>query len=246
MQSVDFDRLRIRLLKGGVAPKFVRRTVQELHQHLDELITQEKAAGVSETEARAIAFGKLGNEDKLVSEALARKDIQSWSSRYTKSFYLVLPFLSYLLVMIGFIYFGVGAIAEMAEIDVKSEMQDVHIALAKALLFFIEYLITPLIAAAFAVLAMRRNIPMMWPLLGILILCFFGSGFETVVEEPIAGSREGGISLIWGWSFLPWRWVQPPWDQTTEQFVRVLVTMAMVFFCFKRYRPYELDSQQQD
>ena len=114
MQSVDFERLRVRLLKGGVAPKFVKRTVSELRQHLEDLVIQEKSAGATETEARATAFGKLGDEDSLVNEALSRKEIQSWSNRYTKSFYLILPFATYLLVMVGIIYFGIGAVAEWA------------------------------------------------------------------------------------------------------------------------------------
>lgn len=239
MQSIDFNRLKIRLLRGGIAPKFVRRTIQELQQHLEELIAQEKSAGISETEARAIAFGKLGDEDKLVSEALARKEIRSWSSRYSKSFFSIFPFATYLLFMIGFVYFGIGAISDRAGIEVNGEMQSFYITLARVILFFVEYLITPMIAAAFAILAVKRNIPMLWPIVGIVILSFFGSGFETTVHETVPGSREGGITLFWGWSFLPWRWVQPEWTQTTEQLVRVAFTLAMVVFCFKRYRPYE-------
>ncbi len=242
MRVVDFKRLRMRLLKGGIAPKFVKRTIMEMSAHLEDLIKQEKQNGVSEAEARALAFSALGDEDALVSETLAKKELMSWSRRYTKSFYLIVPLVCYFIFMFCLLYFGIGTISDIAQADRDGELQTFLIYFARTVLFCIEYVITPFLALVFTYIAIRRNVHMMWPLIGIVVLSFFGSGFETILREPIAGSREGGVNLIWGWSFLPWRWVQPPWDQTSEQALRVIVTLGLAFMAFKHYRPYEAES----
>jgi len=244
MRVVDFRRLRIRLLKGGVAPKYAERTVLELRGHLEDLIKQEQQNGSMETEARALAFSALGDEDSLVSETLAKKELMSWSRRYTKSFYLLAPLIAYFFLMFCFIYFGIGSISDFAKPGPDGELRESLILFARTVLFCIEYLITPLLALAFTLLAIRRNVHMMWPLIGILILSFFGSGFETVLREVVEGGRGGGIRLTWGWSFLPWRMVQIPWNQTTEQLVRVLATLALAYLSFRYYRPHEAESGQ--
>ena len=244
MRVIDFNRLKIRLLKGGVAPKFAQRTVQELQVHLEDLVKQEQQNGSKLSEARALAFNALGDEDALVSETLTRKELMSWSRRYTKSFYLVVPLVCYFFLMACFLYFGIGSLSEIAKLDSDADLQNVLIFIARATLFCIEYLIAPVLALAFTYVAIRRNVHMLWPLIGILILSFFGSGFETVLREPLAGSREGGVQLIWGWSFLPWRVVQPPWGQGMEQIVRVIVTLGLAYLSFKHYRPYENDTSK--
>ena len=238
MQSVDFERLRIRLLKGGVAPKFVLRTVNELRRHLDDLAVQERSAGVSETAARAEALKKLGDEDRLVSEALAKRELQSWSRRFTRSFYLLVPIAAYFACVFAIYFIGSTFTSQLVEVDIYNDWPAWHFWLSKVLLYFIEYLLTPLLAAAIAVTAIRRNVEMLWPFVGILLLCFFGQGIDTFVTIPDERGR-GGLSLLWGWPFLPWEYARPPLVQSLEQFLRVIVTMAMVVFAFKRYRPYE-------
>ncbi len=238
MQSVDFDRLRLRLLKGGVAPKFVTRTIQELRQHLEDLTAQEKVAGISETEARAIAINMLGDEDKLVNEALAKKEIQSWPRRYPRSFFLLVPLVAYFVCMFAIYLLGDTFFNKVLNLDVSDGWTVWHLWVAKALLFLVEYLLTPLLAAVIVVTAIKRNVQLMWPFIGILILCFFGLGIETGVDVPDERAR-GDMFLLWGWPFLPWEDARPPIGQSLEQFLRVIVTMTMVVFAFKRYRPYE-------
>ena len=241
MRVVDFKRLNLRLLKGGVAPKYAQRTILELSSHLEDLVNQEKSNGASDTEANATALGLLGDEDSLVKEALAKKEIQSWSRRYTKSFYLVVPLLAYFILMLCLFAIGLAVVPEFSLPGEPGRWQGLLVWSIKGFIYFVEYLITPLIALAMAYIAVRRNVPMFWPIVGVLVLSFFGSGIDTYVREPEIGGHAGGVNLFWGWTFLPWEYVIPRWDQTFEQLARVTVTIFMVVMLFRRYKPYELD-----
>ena len=238
MQAVNFVRLRIRLLKGGVAPKFVKRTIQELQQHLDELIAQEKSDGTSEAEARAVAFSKLGDEEKILNETLARKELLSWSHRYPKSVFLILPVISYFAIAFFSLTIGLGGVRTIFGVDIYNDWPAWNILYSQVLMFFMEYVLAPLLAFSLALLAIHRNVGLLWPIVGILIVCFFGFGFETIVSIPDERGR-GGVNLIWGWPFLPWENWRPPLDQSIEQFARIIVTMSAVVYFFKNYKPYQ-------
>lgn len=240
MQSVNFARLRIRLLKGGVAPKFVKRSIQELQQHLDELIAQEQSDGTSETEARAAALTKLGDEEKYVKEALAKKELLSWSRRYPRSVFLVAPVIAYFALAYFSLTVGLGGVRSIFGVDIYNDWPTWNFYYSKALMFLMEYMIAAMLALSIALLAIHRNVNILWPLIGILIVCLFGFGFDTNVSIPDERGR-GGVTLTWGWPFLPWENWRPSLGQSLEQFARVLVTMSAVVLLFKKYKPYQLN-----
>jgi len=78
---MPFEHLRERLLKGGIAPRHVRRYLRELADHLDDLAAAEREAGQSKEEALRISRDRLGNEDHLAEAMLARPDLKSWAAR---------------------------------------------------------------------------------------------------------------------------------------------------------------------
>lgn len=245
MRVVNFERLRIRLLQGGVAPKYVRRTVQEMQQHLDELYAQEKANGVPEPDARESALNRLGDEDTLVTETVSKKELQALSRRYPKSTFLLLPVVGYFFIAVFSLSVALGGVMEWFSIDFRDNWPAWHFYYSKLQMFFMEYLLAPGIAFYMAMLAVRRNVPLFWPMAGIFIVCFFGLGFETQVSIPDERGR-GGITLIWGWPFLPWEYARPPWPQAIEQFVRWIVTMWIAFLIVKNYRPYTIDKAKSE
>ena len=117
MQAINFERLRVRLLKGGIAPKYVRRNLLELRNHFEELVDQKQAEGLSESQARSSAIEMLGDEDKLVAEAKSKRELLSWSRRYSKSVYLCLPLASYFILAFGIGYLWLDAILELFGIN---------------------------------------------------------------------------------------------------------------------------------
>ena len=83
MHDLNFSSLKQRLLLGGVAPKYVTRTIKELRAHLEELKKDARSEGLAEPDVIRQANGRLGEEDAIVKEALAKSELKSWSHRYT-------------------------------------------------------------------------------------------------------------------------------------------------------------------
>ena len=100
MHELNFSSLNRRLMLGGIAPKYVSRTIKELRAHLEELKQAARNEGLSEQEVISQANSKLGEEDVLVTEALAKPELKSWSHRYTKSIYVFIPFVFYICAIV--------------------------------------------------------------------------------------------------------------------------------------------------
>src|ERR1700748_1601694 len=76
-----FEALRETLLRGGIAPRHVRRYVRELADHLDDLAAAERAAGRDEEAALLAAQARLGGDDALAAAMLARPELKSWAAK---------------------------------------------------------------------------------------------------------------------------------------------------------------------
>ena len=75
------DELRERLLRGGVAPRHVRRYVRELREHLADLTAEERAAGRAPADAESAALARLGNIDDLAEAMIGQRQFRSWTNR---------------------------------------------------------------------------------------------------------------------------------------------------------------------
>lgn len=76
-----FSQLRERLLRAGVAPRHVRRYLNELSDHLTDLRAEEERAGRSRTEAEGAALARLGGIEELGKAMIEQRQFQSWSAR---------------------------------------------------------------------------------------------------------------------------------------------------------------------
>ena len=91
ISSLPFDHLRETLLRAGIAPRYVRRYVGELRDHLEDLTAQQRQAGYDSTEARIRARARLGSDDELAAAMLAQKNFRAWASRAPWAVFLLLP-----------------------------------------------------------------------------------------------------------------------------------------------------------
>lgn len=82
MRDGRFASLAERLLRGGVAPRHVRRTIFELKCHSDDLVGELMDAGGLKEEIEARASARLGTEDGLVESILARSELRSWAASW--------------------------------------------------------------------------------------------------------------------------------------------------------------------
>ena len=113
MRDLHLRGLRIRLLRGGVAPRHVNRTLKELRHHFADLEQQALSQGLSQREASAQAAERIGDPELVIDETLARPELRSWAYRWPWGIYGILPVIAMALVIVGsmfavFWFFGVG------------------------------------------------------------------------------------------------------------------------------------------
>jgi len=82
MHESDFNSLKDALLRGGVAPRHVRRTIAELRDHHTDLFAEAFARGCSVENAEREASMRLGDHDSLAAQILARPELRSWAHRW--------------------------------------------------------------------------------------------------------------------------------------------------------------------
>src|SRR5262245_66268641 len=82
MPSREFDGLRLELLRGGVSPVYVERTILELGEHYEDLERDALGAGLSGDEAAQCARKLLGSEQAIAAAVLGRPELLSWSRRW--------------------------------------------------------------------------------------------------------------------------------------------------------------------
>jgi hypothetical protein len=84
MLDARFESLRLELLRSGVAPHYVERTILELREHYDDLEAAGLAAGLSSEEAVHAAQAALGNDRQIAAAVLARSELLTFSTRWPR------------------------------------------------------------------------------------------------------------------------------------------------------------------
>lgn len=91
MREPEFNVLTSRLLKSGITPRHVQRTVKELRDHYDDLVDAAIDSGKNKERARCQAANDLGTLDDFVSQMAARRELKTWAFRYPRVAVLVYP-----------------------------------------------------------------------------------------------------------------------------------------------------------
>src|ERR1700744_1619828 len=76
-----FEALHEILLKGGVAPRHVRRYLAELTEHLDDLTEKQRAQGYDGEDAHLRPRALLGEDSELAAAMLEQKSLRSIPAR---------------------------------------------------------------------------------------------------------------------------------------------------------------------
>jgi len=85
MPRPELGSLERALLAAGVAPRFVRRTVDELGDHCADIEADALSAGYTPAEAAAIARAAIGSHADIVAAVSARGELLQWSRRWPRS-----------------------------------------------------------------------------------------------------------------------------------------------------------------
>ena len=84
MPDGQFESLRLELLRRGVAPLYVDRTIVELREHCADLESSARSAGYSAEEAALVARNMLGSDRAIAAAVVAQPALLSFSTRWPR------------------------------------------------------------------------------------------------------------------------------------------------------------------
>jgi hypothetical protein len=194
-----FEGLREILLKGGIAPRHVRRYLAELTEHLDDLTEKQRAQGYEGEDAELRARALLGEDRELAAAMLEQKSLRSIAARAPWLVFGLLPPVAG--IVAGFLL--IGSLALTAHLQGMTTPGSINAPeWFKALSFAVTGLgnlsLAPLLAGTFVFLATRQRISWVWPLLAILLLVLLDLQFHA--DFPAPGQRGGSLNigaLLW-------------------------------------------------
>lgn len=195
--DLGFLNLSTRLLKGGVAPKYVRRTIAELQDHYADLFEAELKAGLSQEDAEQEALALLGKEDDLAAEVLTKGDLRSWTSRWPWALYGLAPVAASFVLTILFITLSILPAGAMEIIDMENVPAVIPILIESGI--FIAINILPLVVATLVCyqVTIRRD-PLVWPIIGLSLLCALAVAFQFRLTWPTP-ELQGSLSVSLGY-----------------------------------------------
>jgi hypothetical protein len=200
MHDERFASLAERLLRGGVARRHVQRTIFELQCHSDDLVGELMAAGGLKEDSEARAWARLGTEDVLVESILARTELRSWTANWPWVAFGVLPliilpvfFFGTLFLLAGVFEFAYRALGVLpATSDALRFVRTIFLTMAVWL--------SPLVVAGLScLLAGRQRVPMIWPVIGTILIGIIGALTNAGLDWPTTAPK-GELSAGIGFS----------------------------------------------
>jgi hypothetical protein len=202
--SAPFEGLRERLLRGGIAPRHVRRYLRELDEHLTDLIADQQAAGYDGEDALMRARARLGDDAELAQAMIEQRDFRSISARFPWAVFTLLPPLTMLLVVaapvlliagmakLGEVLLGLHGVAEPVWFQL----------LAHGLLAVASFLTIPLAALLFTIIAWRQRLSAWWVVLalGVMAPMVWCASMDFPTAAEAARHKPAALSIGFGFS----------------------------------------------
>ena len=198
--SAPFDALEDRLLRGGIAPRHVRRYLRELTEHLADLTQAEAEAGFGADDAAARARAALGPDAELADAMLKQRDFRSLCARFPWLVFGVMPPLALLLsaflqvvlfIVLARLSGGIGPHG----VTFPERLRPV----AGMMQVFGNFIAVPAIALLFVALALRQRLALPWPVLSALLIVGLSLHWDTApwFTDP-HGWGAAGLSYRFG------------------------------------------------
>jgi hypothetical protein len=194
-----FHELRERLLRGGVAPRHVRRYLTELADHLADLRAEEERAGRSRAESESAALVRLGRMDDLAAAMIERRQFQAWCARMPWAIFGLAPLLflaaAYLAACI---YLWVGWTIFLPDADTPFAGVPTGPIYGLGNLYFqagkLYYFALPvLVGWGTGLLAARQRFSGIWPAVGLVLVAGMGA---TAQIRASRSAVPGGLGHI--------------------------------------------------
>lgn len=200
--SKFFSELRERLLRAGVAPRHVRRYVNELRDHFADLKVEEQRAGRGPADAESAALVRLGAMDDLFKAMVEQRQFQSWCVRAPWALFGVAPllilgaawFVALFILWSGWQMFLPGADTPFGVRPGPHrlfELSNVYFQAGRMIYFFAPILI----GWGVAILAARQRLRAVWPVAGMVLIALVGAALQVQVRRPDVPGGAGHVSM---------------------------------------------------
>jgi len=189
-----FDKLGETLLKGGVAPRHVRRYLAELREHLNDLTAQQREKGYDAEDAMIRARAKLGSDTELADAMLEQKQFRSLVAWAPWAVFGLLPPIAAMAAFFGLMAILV-LVAHAAGLFAHQSIDAPHWFRQMVQTAFLlgNFTLAPTLALAFTMIATRQRLLPVWPLLSVLLIAMLDLHLQA--DFPGLGVRGGSLGL---------------------------------------------------
>jgi hypothetical protein len=190
--------LRERLLRAGVAPRHVKRYLDELTDHLADLRNEEVRAGRSASDAEAMALAQLGSIDDLAKAMIEKHHFQSWCARAPWAMFGIAPALvlatawgvALFILWSGWNIFLPGTDTPFGGHRVHG-FANLYFQFGKAIYFLAPILVGWGIGA----IAARQRLKAIWPAVGLILIALVGGASEVQAGRAAVPEGLGHIRM---------------------------------------------------
>lgn len=228
--SAPFEALEDRLLRGGIAPRHVKRYLRELEEHLSDITEAQAAAGHDAPTDASRARATLGPDDELACAMLKQRDFRSLSARFPWLVFCVFPVLALPLAVMWLIL----VLVVLKNLSAPALFPT----LEELVLFTGNFILVPAIVLLFVYIARRQRSSLVWPILSTAIILILSPHWDN---QPVAGFPPGfsAVHLLYQYSdetirssltplFLGawWRLIAVQWATFAAQYLLILAPLA--------------------
>ena len=182
-------RMRLELLRAGVAPRRAARMVRELADHEADLQDAALRAGHAPREAAEFARRTLGTDDVIRDAVLERPELRSSAVRRPWLVYGLVPILVLSGSVLAVLLITVSAAGSVVELPAAARV------LIGSLHGLVNFGLPVLLAAALLFSAARRRASVAWPLTGALLVIVVGAALKIAVVWPASAGEDGLLQV---------------------------------------------------
>src|SRR5438552_2729601 len=194
MTTRRFEGLSQRLLRAAIAPRHVKRLISELEAHFVDLVAEQRSVGLSQAESESQAAVRLGTDDVLIANILARPELHSWARQWPWLAFVLLPLLALPLQFVLSMLAAVGVVSFSTQVLGMTAHHPGVVPWVVAGLQAYGMWIAPIAAASAACfLAVRSGAPLAWPIVGSALIALLGAATNASFEWSPAVPR-GALS----------------------------------------------------